>query len=217
MDSYVFFDVDGVLINGQSQRYLLRYLFKKKRIKAFLFLKLAAWFFIYKIGLCNNPEKIRKSAYSNFKGWEIDQAKRLFKDFFQKEIKPRLNKEIIAILKNHLEKEEKVVLISAGLKEIVGILADYLGVKYCLAAELEEERGKYTGNLSRSAPYGEGKVEAIKDFFGSDKDVFADSWVYADHYSDLPLLEKAKNSCVVNPGRKLYRYAKKRGWKAYRF
>lgn len=217
MQKYVFFDVDGVLIKGQSQKYLLRYLFKKRKISVFLFTKLIIWFFFYKIGIFNNPKKIRNEAYKNFKGWDIAGTKKLFKDFFLEKIQPHLNKKAIDVLNKHLQNQDNVILISAALKDIVSLLGAHLGVKHCIASELKEENGKYAGVLQKVAPYGRDKIKRIKDFLGDDKNIFNNAWVYADHFSDIPLLELAKVSCVVNPDKKLYRYSKIKGWKIYKF
>ena len=43
----------------------------------------------------------------------------------------------------------------------------------------------------------------------------ADSYAYADSYSDRPLLEAVGNPAAVNPDPSLYRHAKRKHWRIY--
>jgi len=71
----VIFDLDGVIVKGQSQKYFLDFLFKKGKIPLYFYLRVYLWFFLYRIGLVKNPKSVMKYAYSFLKGkfYSIDR------------------------------------------------------------------------------------------------------------------------------------------------
>jgi len=215
MSSMVFFDVDGVLIKEQTQKLLIRYLLEKKKLPFHLFLKVSCWFALYKIGLVRDVFKIRIMAFKHFKGWDINEARKTFKDFFEKEIKRRINSGAVGIINNHIEKGDKVILVSASLKEIIDILREYLGLEFAIYTELETDNNFYTGNISGMVPYGEYKIKKIYEFLKEEGYSLGNSWAYCDHISDLPLLQIVSNPRVVNPDRRLRRIAREKGWPIY--
>ncbi|MCX5704374.1 MAG: HAD-IB family hydrolase [Candidatus Omnitrophica bacterium] len=217
MSAVVFFDVDGVLIKGQTQKFLMSYLLKHKKIPLFLFFIVNCWFILYKIGLIKDVFEIRKIVYQYFKGWDVIKTKEIFKDFFEEEIKPKVNMLVVDIMRGHIKKGEKIVLLSASLREIIDMLKEYLGLEYAISTELEVKNNKYTGNIAGLVPYGKYKIIKISQFLQDNKFSLRHSWAYSDHISDLELLQIVENSCVVNPDRKLRHIAIKNGWRIYDF
>lgn len=217
MNAIVFFDVDGVLVKGQTQKFLICYLFEKRKISFFLFLKIYLWFVLYKIGLTKDVLKIRKSAFRQLKGWHISEMKEILKDFFEKKIKPNIDLKTVEIIKSHLNNNDEVVLLSASLKEIVNMIKDYLKLKFEISTELEVKNGVYTGNVKGIIPYGKAKVTKVLEFLDAHRYSLKNSWAYADHISDIHLLELTTHPCVVNPNRELRSIAQKRNWRIYDF
>ncbi len=67
MKDLVILDLDNVIVKGQSQKLLLNYLFKRKLIGYWYFLKIYLWFVFYKIGLIKNPKRVMEYAFSFLK------------------------------------------------------------------------------------------------------------------------------------------------------
>jgi HAD superfamily hydrolase (TIGR01490 family) len=213
METIVFVDVDGVLIKGQTQKFLLDYLLEHKKIPPFLFFMVTCWFILYKIGLIKDSFKIRKITYRYLKGWDVNETKKIFKDFFEEKIKPKVNMSMVTIMKNHIEKGEKIVLVSASLKEIIDRLKEYFGLEYAISTELEVTDGKYTGNINGLVPYGKYKVDKISEFLRNNNFSLRNSWAYSDHISDSGLLQIVENPCAIDPDSKLRHIAVKNGWR----
>jgi HAD superfamily hydrolase (TIGR01490 family) len=210
-----FFDVDGVIVKGQTQKFLIKYLLKKRKIPLWLYIKIYFWFIFYKLGLVKETIKIREKVIKYFKGQDVVEFEKIFDDFFEKEIKQRINKKVFNLIKKHLENKDIVVLTSASLEEIVERIKNYVGANFVIATKLGRNSGKYTGEIDGKIPYGENKVLKIKEFLEEKKYTFEESYAYSDHISDLPLLEFVENPCAVNPDKELRKVAIKKGWKIY--
>jgi HAD superfamily hydrolase (TIGR01490 family) len=217
MKKIVFFDVDNVLIKDQTQKILLQFLFKKRKISIFFFIKIYLWFLLYKFSLIEDTINIRKKAYNVLTNWSISETERFFEIFFDQEIKPRIFNKSISIIKNHINQNHEVILISASLFEIVDKLRGFLSLRFVISTKLKRINGRYTGEILGVVPYGKNKVEEVKRLIEDNNFTLENSYAYTDHFSDLPLLELVTNPVTVNPDRKLRRIAKERGWAIYDF
>jgi phosphoserine phosphatase len=64
---------------------------------------------------------------------------------------------------------------------------------------------------------GERKAEVVAGFAAERGVDLSTSYGYADSSDDVPMLERIGHPAVVNPGRKLERLARARGWDVYRW
>jgi HAD superfamily hydrolase (TIGR01490 family) len=212
MTGVVFFDVDNVLIKGQSQLYLVKFLFRNKLIKLFFFLQILFWFFLYKIHLVYDINKVRNGAFLTFKGWDLEKSNLFFKHFYETEIKPRLIEESKKIIVEHQKKGREIVLLSASLREILVLIAKDLDVKYVIATNLEINAGEYSGKIKEVVPYGIQKKFLIEKFLEEKGWNAVNTFAYADHITDKELLQSIKNPFVVNPDNLLRKLAIKNKW-----
>jgi HAD superfamily hydrolase (TIGR01490 family) len=205
------FDVDGVLVKEETQKLLACYLFYRGKLGIGLFLKIVAWFVLYKLHLIKDSFPMRRQAYRIFRGWREDDMHKIMRDFFREVIAPRISGDAIRLLRGHQERREDVLLLSASLSCVVELFAQYLKVPEYIATHLKITEGCYTGDILGDVPYGENKVKAFKQWLektsGYDQVV-----VYADHISDLSLFELADERKVVNPDGRLRDLAHQRGW-----
>jgi HAD superfamily hydrolase (TIGR01490 family) len=108
-------------------------------------------------------------------------------------------------------------LISGSVEPIVRPLARHLGVGEVLAARLETREGTTTGQLENGALAGEHKAQAIVRFAADRGIDLSEAYAYGDSLDDVPMLERVAKPAVVNPGRRLARLARARGWDVYRW
>jgi len=206
----VLFDVDNVLVRGQTQKLLLTFLFKRGKINWLFFIKIYFWFLLYKFNLNKNIVKIREEAFNIMNGWSKVETEEIFKEFFDQEIKPRIFHQAVDLVHFYHNKNYEIILVSASLSEIVNKLKDYLSLRFAIATKLEVMNDRYTGKTTGLVPYGEDKIKAVRELLDTYGFSLEESYAYADHFSDLPLLEIVKTPTVVNPDKKLRRIAKKK-------
>ena len=123
----VFFDVDNTILNGYSQRYFIKYLFKNKKINIFYLLTGYVWFLFYKLQIIKSPKKAIEFLVNFFKGWKEKDLESLVDYFFDEYIEGNLFNQAIDEVKEHIKNGHKVVLISTSLEPIVKKIGLFMG------------------------------------------------------------------------------------------
>jgi HAD superfamily hydrolase (TIGR01490 family) len=103
-------------------------------------------------------------------------------------------------------------IVSASPQEVVGPLAEALGMTGGVGTVSEVKEGVYTGELAGPFCYGPGKVEAMRELAGWEGYDLERCFAYSDSASDLPMLESVGHPVAVNPDGPLERVAHQRGW-----
>lgn len=103
-------------------------------------------------------------------------------------------------------------IVSASPQEMVGPLAEALGMTGGIGTVSEVKEGVYTGELAGPFCYGPGKVEAMRELVGWEGYDLERCFAYSDSASDLPMLESVGHPVAVNPDGPLERVAHQRGW-----
>jgi HAD superfamily phosphoserine phosphatase-like hydrolase len=208
----VFCDVDGVLVDGQTQKKLLTYLFREKKVSFGLAFVIYGWFLLYQLHLVRDVIKIRQIAFSAFRGWSKDELKNMFRDFFQAEVAGCIRQDVVKILKEKVAAGCSVVLVTATLAGIAEEIVSCLGFGDAIATELEFVDGKCTGKIFGDVPYGINKLKAAEAFMAARGMGWDSSLALGDHISDAFLLERAQDVIVVQPDDKLKQLAIEKGW-----
>ncbi|MEK7644851.1 MAG: HAD-IB family hydrolase [Patescibacteria group bacterium] len=213
----VFFDVDETLLKGQSQQALLHFLFLKNKIPLSFFLKICAWFFLYGLGLVKSTEKIRMVAVSFLKNWPIATFQSELKIFFDANLKDRIYEGALEKIRQHLQNNDSVVLLSSAIEPLVAIIAEEIGVHDALGSRLETRNFAYTGNFADEPLYGKNKLQAAQKYLAVNNLLNKKVVAYADHLTDTDLLDFADFRFVVNPKKKMRSLALREGWEVLQF
>lgn len=211
----VVFDFDGTSIAGSSPVTLVKYLTRKRMLGPTYIARIIAWGFAYAWHIPQNEAWVRGLVFSAFEGKPKEQVDAFLREFYDKEIEPLYRPIADKTMRQHIDKGDTVVVISATFEPIVLRAMEKHAfehqVSVCMAVD---EKGCYTRQVIGAPVEGEEKVRCVERFgnqmFGEGNWELA--YAYADHYSDIPLLEMAKHAIAVSPGPVLAREAKRRGW-----
>lgn len=212
MRELVIFDIDNTLIRGQSQKILLKYLFKRKLISRFYYIKVYLWFVLYKLGFIKSPKKIMEYAFKFLRNRKIEEVNKIADDFFETVLKNFIFTKAVDIINEHKSKNREILLLSNAINIIIKRIAQFLGIKNYTGTNLEIVDNKFTGKIIGNIVYGEEKIKCINDFIKANDLTLNNSWAYGDHISDLHILKKVKYPVVVNPDKFLKKEANKRNW-----
>jgi HAD superfamily hydrolase (TIGR01490 family) len=213
----VMFDVDGTLMNGHSQ-VLLFGLLKQQGIMPWgLLLRVTLWFMAYKLYLAGNPTGIYRRAYATLGQHTLSDIESLIKENFHK-FQAKLFPEAYRFLRQHRQQGDRTMVLSASIEPLVQCICRELGIDEYVATKLERlPTGIFTGRVVGDAMYGQQKVHACKAYLQRSTCNYTQTMFYADHISDLGLLEFVDVPICVNPDPRLRRIAKARQWKILRW
>jgi HAD superfamily hydrolase (TIGR01490 family) len=217
MKDLVILDLDGVIVNGQSQQIFLNYVFRKKIVGLFFYCRIYLWFVFYKLGLIKNPKKIMEYAFSFLQNREVKEVDRIVEEFFDEVLYEFIFSEIIVIINEHKSKNRELLIVSNAVDILVKRVALFLEISNYVCTRLEVVNGKFTGRIVNGIVYGKNKVNYTKEFIKKNNLNLNNSYAYADHISDLNFLLMVENPFAINPDRLLFKAAIKNNWPVIRF
>jgi len=143
---------------------------------------------------------------------EMAQLQEWHRQFMAEFIEPIVLAKGEALVRQHHEAGDRVVIITATNRFITAPIAARLGVDTLLATECEMQGGRYTGRLTDTPCFQEGKVTRIERWLEETGQSLQGSYFYSDSRNDLPLLERVTHPVAVDPDPILREIAGQRGW-----
>jgi HAD superfamily hydrolase (TIGR01490 family) len=140
--------------------------------------------------------------------------------FMREVIAPAIRPEALALLQQHREQGDQIVIITATNEFVTQPIATALGVKELIAIELERDStlggsGWITGAIRGVPSFRDGKVTRFAQWLAARQldRAAVDVTFYTDSFNDLPLLVQADHPVATNPDVRLRALATERGWR----
>lgn len=133
-------------------------------------------------------------------------------EFMRDVIEPIILVKGEALLREHREAGDKLVIITATNRFITAPIAARLGVDTLLATECGMHEGRYTGHVAGVPCYQAGKVVRLNEWLAETGLSLEGAYFYSDSRNDLPLLEAVAHPVAVDPDDTLRAIAGERGW-----
>lgn len=136
--------------------------------------------------------------------------------FMDEVIRPAMKPAALALVQQHLDAGDTVVITSATNEFVTRPIAQAFGVHHLLATELaRDDSGWFTGEIAGTPNMREGKVVRMTEWLTQRglrwEDV--EATFYSDSMNDVPLLEKVDHPVATNPDARLRALAEERGWR----
>jgi len=132
--------------------------------------------------------------------------------FMQECIEPIILPKAEALLQQHRERGDFLLIITATNRFVTAPIARRLGVDDLIATDPEMIEGRFTGRVEGIPCFQEGKVKRLEQWLHQTGRSLEGSWFYSDSNNDLPLLETVDNPVATNPDEQLHAIASERGW-----
>ncbi|MNM79753.1 Phosphoserine phosphatase [compost metagenome] len=142
----------------------------------------------------------------------VAQLDEWHRDFMRDCIEPIILPKALALLQQHREAGDQLVIITATNRFVTAPIARRLGIRTLLATECERVDGRYTGRSTDIPCFREGKVTRLERWMLENGFDLEDSYFYSDSMNDLPLLERVTHAVAVDPDPNLRAEAERRGW-----
>jgi len=207
-----FFDFDETLLEVESGRLGIQWLWDRRMVPLGYILKIQAANFFYQRQLLSDERMVRILLTFYKKRRFLDFQKGA-EDFYRKYLKPHLAPRILSRVRFHKNEGHLLVLISGSVRYLLEPVIKDLEFDYLLCTDLEVgPDGLMTGKPKGLVCVDHNKKKLtlkLAQNIGLD---LANSYAYGNHHSDLPLLEIVGHPHVVEPTQILKKVARQRSW-----
>jgi HAD superfamily hydrolase (TIGR01490 family) len=209
-----FFDLDGTLIPGSANIPLAKVAFRRGFVTPTELLRdlRHGVSFLVKGATDERSAQVRDrilAAVAGHRATEVEALGEHFLDDLVATIRPAM----VGVLDQHRKRGHDRIVLSASPTEIVSRFAERAGMEAGEGTTAERDTdGVYTGRLTGSFCYREGKVNVMERFAADQGYDLSACYAYSDSASDLPMMEAVGHPVAVNPERHLRVIAEERGW-----
>lgn len=148
-----------------------------------------------------------------YEGADMAELRDLVDDVLGDALLQRVMPEAVRRIRAHRAAGHKTILITGTVDVFVRPLAGLFDE--VVASRMHTRDGVLTGYLDSPPLVDEARAAWLRRHAADTGIDLADSYAYADSYSDRPLLEAVGTPAAVNPDPSLYRHAKRKHWRIY--
>ncbi|MBD3821962.1 MAG: HAD family hydrolase [Thiotrichales bacterium] len=206
------FDLDNTLISGDSDYLWGKFLIKQGLVDAENFEQQNDLFYEeYKKG------SLDIMAYQRFSlapiaNRPMEELNAWHQQFMADFIQPIYLDKAQALVNQHREKGDTLLVITATNSFVTRPIAKLYGIENLLGTDPEMKNGTFTGEVDGIPTFQHGKVERLNMWLSETGETLENSYFYSDSHNDIPLLEEVTFPTVVDADDKLLAHAQKKGW-----
>lgn len=137
-------------------------------------------------------------------------------EFMTAKILPIIRDSARALVDRH--RGDLRAIVTATNSFVTAPIARAFGLEHLIATEPEHRDGEFTGKVSDTPCFREGKIERVNSWLqqqGRTLASFEESWFYSDSLNDLPLLSIVTHPVAVDPDDTLRAHAERLGWPVF--
>jgi HAD superfamily hydrolase (TIGR01490 family) len=206
-----FFDMDHTVLRKDTGMSWMKFLRKRGELTAPAMARAVWWSLLYKAAVLD-MESLATRLCAALEG--EDEAEMIAKCtvWYEADVAPMVTPAARHAVAQHRAAGDVIVLATGATQYAALAVASGLGIEHTLCSRLEVEGGRFTGRLAAMC-FGTHKV-TLAERFATDHGIdLARSTFYSDSFNDLPMLERVGGAVAVNPDVRLWRHARRRGWR----
>jgi HAD superfamily hydrolase (TIGR01490 family) len=206
------FDLDNTLIAGDSDYLWGCFLVEQGIVDGSVYERENRRFYDqYRVGQLDIHEFLR-FALQPLAAHEPAQLERWRAQYVQEKIQPILLPRARALIDRHRAQGDIPVIITATNRFVTAPIAALYGIEHLLATEPEQIEGHFTGAVSGTPCFQQGKVTVLEQWLAEHRQNLDDSSFYSDSHNDLPLLNRVTRPTAVDPDEILATHARQHHW-----
>lgn len=139
----------------------------------------------------------------------------LLQKYMGKVIRPMMTQKAQDLVNKHKANGDLCMVITATNSYVTRPIVTAYGIEHLIGTDLEMINGEFTGGVSGTPSFGQGKVIRLNEWLAAKGQTLADfetSYFYSDSHNDLPLMKLVTNPVAVDADSTLTTYASERGW-----
>ena len=207
------FDLDNTLLSGDSDFEWAQFLIAQGVLDREVYeARNQAFYDQYKAGTLDIHEFLdfQLKPLSRHPRAQLDAWHR---EFMATRIRPIVRERARELVARHAG--DLCAIITATNSFVTAPIAREFGVAHLIATEPELRDGAFTGGVSGTPCFRNGKVVRLDQWLAARGLTLAGcerSWFYSDSHNDLPLLSRVSDPVAVDPDDTLHRHAEQHGW-----
>jgi len=207
-----FFDFDETLLDTESSRLGIRYLWERRLVSRGFILRAFMVGLLYRYHLISD-EQTAKILLRLYRNRHLEDFSNGSEAFYREILRPRLAPKILSRVKYHRDRGHCLALISGSIRYMLEPVAQDLGFEHLLCTDLEiGPDGLLTGRPQGPLCLDTTKRRLALELARSSAIDLERSYAYGNHLADLPLLELVGFPHAVEPTRPLRKIAREREW-----
>ncbi|MEM7027312.1 MAG: HAD family hydrolase [Pseudomonadota bacterium] len=206
------FDLDNTLIAGDSDCLWGEYLIEIEKVDAEIYRQGHEQYYQ---DYLNGELDIREFLEFQLKPLADNNMQVLLewrKDYVEKKVKPLVLAQAQVLVEQHRDQGHALLIITATNRFLTEPIAAIFNIHDLIACEPEMINGEYTGNVSGTPSYAEGKVTRLQRWLVAQPQQPEETWFYSDSHNDIPLLSQVNHPVAVDPDDLLRKQAVTNGW-----
>ncbi|CAB4848556.1 unannotated protein [freshwater metagenome] len=213
-----FFDVDNTVMRGASIFHLARGLARRKY---FTMREVSDFAWKQTKFVLNGSEDLEdmtsatEAGLAFVKGRRVDDVVSLGEEIFDELMARKLWPGTLALAQGHLDRGQRVWLVTATPVELASLIARRLGLTGALGTVSQIENGTYTGKLIGAPLHGKAKAEAVRALAEREGLDLVRCTAYSDSANDVPMLSAVGRAVAVNPDSALRKHCRAVGWEIH--
>lgn len=207
------FDLDNTLLGGDSDYLWGRYLAENHIVDPDVYHNTnLAFYHDYQSGQLD-INAFLEFVFTPLKQHPMTDLLAWREDYLQQKIAPIMLPKAKALIEQHRQQGDTLLIITATNSFLTAPIAEQLGIEHLIATDPEMFDGRFTGKVAGTPSFQHGKVCRLQSWLTEHGQTLDGSIFYSDSHNDLPLLEKVDTPVAVDPDETLRQIAEQRGWK----
>lgn len=208
----VIFDLDNTLIAGDSDHAWGEFLISKKMVDPIEHAQQNDHFYLQYQQQTLNIHEYQAFVLAPLIKLDHQTKQALHDEFMQTVIADLRLEKSDKLIKKHQDAGDKLIIITATNSFIAAPIGKWLGIDIVIATDPEIIDDQFTGKLSGTPCFQEGKITRLNEWLTEQKQKTTEITFYSDSINDLPLLKHADHPVAVDPDDLLRSHALAQNW-----
>lgn len=210
--SLAIFDLDNTLIAGDSDHAWGDFLVEKGHVDAEAFGKANDRFYQEYLNGTLDIRAYQEFVLEPLSKLPMTTLDQWHREFMQERIEPMMLPKAKALIEQHREAGDELLIITATNRFVTQPIAHRLGIDALIATEPEIRDGRFTGRIVGTPSFQSGKIERLQLWLEGKTHALSGACFYSDSHNDIPLLRAVGRPIAVDPDDSLRREAETKKW-----
>lgn len=205
-----FVDLDGTLLSVSSEKLFLKRLLKNRILSPYGLLRFLLSYPLHPLRTLREGKGWNRTYLVDISPETAEtEAEKLAEGLARN----RLHSWTAAYIRELSKAGSKIVILSASLEYIAGVVAEELSADLVFASIPEIINNRFSGNLTKLRPWGRNKAILMKQICEKEGISSENCIALGDSWADRFIMKQSGSAIAVYPDGRLRKLAKSKGWK----